>query len=337
MIYPKFLEEGDSIGITAPSDGISKEILQKRLEYAEENLHKEGFTIVETENVRKSEKGRSSSAKTRARELEYLYQNPSVKAIICAGGGDFLLEILPHINFDTIQKNPKWIQGYSDPTALLYFITTAFDIATIYGNTIKVFGMDPWHLSLKQNLDFLRGKKVLQKSFLQYEKGGVSYITGKEPYHLDTDVSWKIITGERKVKIEGRMIGGCLDSLSDLFGTSFDKTKYFIEKYKEDGILFYFDNAELTCEQVSRTLWKFKEKGWFCHCNGILFGRSMVDKSYYDVSLEETILSSLQDLQIPVIMDVDLGHIPPRMTMINGALASVICEKGRGEVSFELS
>ena len=39
-----------------------------------------------------------------------------VSAIICVGGGDFLLEMLSFVDFDKIKNNVKWLQGYSDPT-----------------------------------------------------------------------------------------------------------------------------------------------------------------------------------------------------------------------------
>lgn len=336
MIYPKFIQKKDTIGITAPSDGIKDSMGIKRLEYAIHNLGTYGFSIIETENVRRSEKGRSASALVRAKEMESLFLNREVKAVICASGGDFLLEILPYFSFSIVKENPKWIQGYSDPTGLLYVITTYLDIATLYGNNIKAFAMEPWHLSLKQNIDILQGKKCIQKSFPMYEKGWMTYETGKEGYALNAKGKWMCITGCEKGKIEGRMIGGCLDVLNDLFGTRYDYTLDFIQKYKEDGILFYFDIAEMSNEQVVRTLWKLNDAGWFLNCTGILFGRLIEEKSFYGISLKESILSVLKALEIPILVDVDIGHTSPRMTIINGALASVTFFKGKGEISFQM-
>ena len=41
----------------------------------------------------------------------------------------------------------------------------------------------------------------------------------------------------KEIHIKGRLLGGCLDYLLNLVGTRFDKTKEFVEKYREDGIL----------------------------------------------------------------------------------------------------
>lgn len=335
MLYPTFLNKKDTIGVTAPSDGISghDKISLARLQYAKQNLTEKGFSVIETSNVRRSIKGRSGTGSERARELESLFLREDVKAIICAAGGDFLLEMLPEIDFQILKDHPKWVQGYSDPTALLFYMTTALDIATIYGPNIKTFGMQPWHASLSNNLKILTGHLMVQKSFSQYEKKWIPYQIGNEGFHLDTPVYWEILN-DNSCFMEGRMIGGCIDVLSEIFGTPYDKTLSFIEKYEQDGIIWYFDNAELSSEGLIRTLWKFKEAGWFQYTKGILFGRSMIEKSYYDISYQEAILESLKALEVPIVIHVDIGHVAPQMTIINGAIATVKCQEGKGSLIF---
>ena len=236
MIYPEFLKEHDTIGVTAPSDGITDEVKLKRLDNAIKNFEKRGFNIKETPNVRCSVKGRSSSSKERAEELESLYKDDNVKTIITSGGGDFLLEMLSELDFNVIKDNPKWLQGYSDPTGLLFTITTNLDIATVYSDNFKTFGMEPWHKSLENNLEILKGNMVEQTSFSKYEEDK-KLITGLEPFNLTKKVYWKNLNNEDTLNIKGRIIGGCLDLITELFGTRFDNTKAFLEKYKDDGII----------------------------------------------------------------------------------------------------
>lgn len=336
MIYPKFIKKNSSIGITAPSDGVVEKEDLYRLDSAIKKFEDLSFYIKETNNVRKSSKGRSSSSKECAFELESLFKDKNVSSIICVAGGDFLLEMLSELNFNIVKENPKWLQGYSDPTGLLFTITTNLDIATIYADNFKSFGMKHWHESLKNNVEILKGNILKQNSFDKYEKERVERSIGDEEYHLTEKVYWENLTGEEKIEVTGRMIGGCLDILNDLFGTRFDKTKEFIEKYKADGIIWYFDNCEFSSEQLIRTLWKFKDNGWFCYTKGIIFGRSMTEKSYYDISFKEAITYSLKELNVPIIIDADIGHISPRMTIINGAIATITSEKGKGTIEFEL-
>ena len=77
--------------------------------------------------------------------------------IFCASGGDFCLGCLDYIDFDLIKDNPVWIEGYSDPTSILYYITTKYDIATIYGNNAGSFDQIKLHSSLEYNIGLLKG------------------------------------------------------------------------------------------------------------------------------------------------------------------------------------
>ena len=331
MIYPEFLKEHDTIGVTAPSDGIIDEVKLKRLDNAIKNFEDRSFIIKETPNVRCSVKGRSSSSKERAEELESLYKDDNVKTIITSGGGDFLLEMLSELDFNVIKDNPKWLQGYSDPTGLLFTITTNLDIATVYSDNFKTFGMEPWHKSLENNLEILKGNIIEQTSFSKYEEDK-KLITGLEPFNLTKKVYWKNLNNEDVINIKGRMIGGCLDLITELFGTRFDKTKAFLEKYKDDGIIWYFDVCELSSESLIRTLWKLKDNGYFKYTKGILFSRVYSCNSYYDITYEEAIYESLKDLNIPIIINADIGHVSPRMTIINGAIATITSSKGKGKI-----
>ena len=336
MIYPDFIMEGNTIGVCAPSSGITREEKVSKLNCALDKFKEQVYLVLETNHVRANINGVSCDAKTRAKELESLYLNKDVKTIICATGGEFLLEMLPYFDFSCIQKNVKWLQGYSDPTGLLFVITTSYDIATIYGNNFSGFGMNSWHESLQNNLDILEGNLIIQKSFLLYESGNTSSLKETDGYMLDTPVMWKNLKGEETITFSGRMIGGCIDILTDLFGTRFDHVKEFITKYKDDGIVWYFDNCELSCEDLVRTLWKFKDNGWFSYCKGIIFGRTFPSSAYLGLTLEDAINRVLGDSAIPIIIDVDLGHIPPRMTIINGAYVTITSQNGKGTMEFLL-
>ena len=79
MNYPENLKKGDTIGICAPSGGISKQEKIQELEKAIQQLEEMGYKIIETESVRKEEKGRSNTAEQRAKEFMELLENEEVK------------------------------------------------------------------------------------------------------------------------------------------------------------------------------------------------------------------------------------------------------------------
>ena len=327
MKYPKFLEKGDLIGITAPSNGIRKE-KEERFDAAIESLMDLGYKVTETKSVRNGGIV-STDEVSRALELDSLVSNEDVKMILCAAGGDFLMEMLPHINYDNIKKNPKWIQGYSDPTLLLYPITVNYDIATIYGYNARAYAMKKKHESILNNLEILKGNLVKQKSFKKYE---LKSKENKDGYNLTKKVKWKTLNGDFYVK--GRIIGGCLDSLNNLVGTKYDGTKKFVKKYAEDGIIWYFDIFSLTSEDVARTLWSLREAGWFENAKAFVFSRVKYPNTFLDMTYEEAIRRILKDTNI--VIDTDFGHVMPKMTIINGAICELEAKNKKGSISFEL-
>ncbi|MGN1205674.1 MAG: LD-carboxypeptidase, partial [Eubacterium sp.] len=186
MKYPKFLQQGDTIGITAPSDGNRKEMDFKRLDLAIQKMESLGYAIRETENVRTTDgRGRSSKKSERAEQFMHLITDPEVSYIFSAKGGDFLMEVLSLIDYETIGENPKWFQGFSDNTGLTYTITTLCDIASVYGNHFNDFSMQPWHDAVDYNYQFMTGKSVVQKTFEGYEDGFYDRESPEEGYHID--------------------------------------------------------------------------------------------------------------------------------------------------------
>ena len=332
MIYPSLLKKGDTIGVTACSDGKPDVLDAVRLDHAKVQLDKVGYKVLETKNTRVSFKSRSSSAIERKEQLEELLENDEVKAIIMVSGGDYLLEMLPLLDYNKFVKNPKWLQGYSDPTGLLYTVTVGCDIATVYGCNFSDFGMGEWHHSLENNLKLLQGEGVKQESFDFYMDGFKNKVTGYEGYDSDKEVCWRNACGEDEILIEGRFLGGCLDVLLNLVGTKYDKTTQFIEKYKEDGIVWYLESFSRDSEELFTGLWNLREAGWFQYAKGFVFGRPCFFETHTDTTYEEAILSVLEELHVPIIFDADFGHKPPRMAIINGAKGKVYCKDNLGYI-----
>ena len=337
MIYPEFVVPGKNmIAVTAPSDGNSKEFDYKRLDFAKENLNNKGVEVIETANVRTSNKGRSSDAMERARQFMEVWDNPDVAAVISAKGGDFLMEMLSYMDFDRIKNNPKWFQGYSDNTGLAFLITTLCDIASIYCNNFNDFAMRSWHQSVANNWDVLCGRKVLQTSFDRYQNGFFDGENGDESYNLTDLTDWKVAgCCDSHVKMSGRLIGGCLDVLLNLVGTGYDKVKEFVSKYSLDGILWYMESFSLSSEALERGLWQLGEAGWFDNVTGFIFGRPAFFSSDSDTSYEEAVMNALAKYNVSVILDADIGHKPPQFTMINGAVCTIEFDGTNGVLSYE--
>jgi muramoyltetrapeptide carboxypeptidase LdcA involved in peptidoglycan recycling len=339
MIYPEKLKIGDVIGVTAPSMGITGEKNNKRADNAIKKLEKAGFKVKETASTRMMDKSRSTTGENRAKEFMELWNSDKVKSIICAEGGDFAVEVLDYLDFEELKKNAKWIQGYSDITNLGYVFTLNLDIATIYGPNFKSYGMRNWHKSLENSLKLMKQEEFIQESYEKHEvfTGWDDDDTSKEqdPYeefNLTEPVKWINLNGEEKIEFSGRCIGGCLDCIKDLIGTKYDKVKDYTKKYKDDGIVWFVESFETSTPGLFRTLWQMKNAGYFENCKGIIFGRPLFMREDFGYSYKTAIKDALQDLQIPIILDSDIGHLAPQIPIVNGAILEVKSENGKGSI-----
>ena len=254
-----------------------------------------------------------------------------------------MCEILPYIDFEKIRNSePKWFLGYSDNTNLIFLLATLCDTAAIYGPCAAAFGMEPWHDSLKDAMGILKGNIKSVHNYEQWEKEGLKTEDNPlEPYNVTEKFQLRTWTAEKGLSIpddiskktdeiiqmEGRLLGGCLDCLSILCGTKFDQVEQFNEKYKEDGILWFLESCDLNPMGIRRALWQLDEAGWLKYTKGFLIGRPYCYvEDFFGMDQYTAVLGILSKYNVPVIMDVYIGHLPPMMPLVCGSKAKVKVE-----------
>ena len=323
MRYPSTIKSEQKVGITAPSSGVGDDI--ESFEKSLNQLKKAKFGLAETENVRSLESP-SSSANQRAKEFMQLWTDEHVGFILSASGGDFLEEMLPYLDWDKIEEVPKWVQGYSDNTGILFPLTTKCDIATIYGPNAGAFDMTNLHSSLEVTLEYMKGNFVNQNSYEKYQQGWGDGIDG---YDLNRVVEYKLPNGN--INVTGRVLGGCLDILKDLKGTPYEDVKGFVQRYKEDGMVWYFDIFAMKAEDVAHTIWSMKQAGWFETTKAIIVGRVCFPSTMMDMTYEDAFLRVFGK-EMPIVTGADVGHVKPIWTMVNGAMCHLQCADGKGSI-----
>ena len=338
--YPDFIKKGETIAVTAPSDGANL----KYLDDAILNLKSYGYNIIETPSVRKSKYLVSADAKIRAKEFLDVFLDDKVSCVIAASGGEFLNDIIKYIHKEKESikyvNKLKYVQGFSDISLLNFYLTTNYYISTINANNIGDFSASVLDKSNVVTLEFLSGKygnNFTQKSYEMYQN---SYTENKiEGYKFDAKVYYKLLNEERykskNIRLSGRIIGGCIDVLTQLVGTKYDNTINFCDSFDENFI-WYFDNAELSSMELYRRLYSLREIGWFKNASGFLFGRRVKDEIYKDFTYEVAMEKVLGDMSIPIIYDVDISHVPPQFTIINGSYATFEFKDNKGILTQEL-
>lgn len=329
MIYPPFLAPGSPVGVCAPSAGLEESDLPG-FERSLRHLKKRGWTVRETASVRSGALP-SASGPVRAREFNDLARDRDIRAILCASGGDFLVEMLPWTDLNALREDPKWVQGYSDPTGLLFPLVTKYDVACIYGPNAGGYDMEPLHPSLEKSLDILSGNLPAQESFSLY----APLTAPRQPdgsYALQKPVRWHSPAGD--LDLRGRLLGGCLDVIDILRGTDFIDVPGFVRRYAADGVLWFFDVFAMTAEQVFYSLWSMNQAGWFDHARGVLLGRvAFPGGSFLDYP--EAVRRALGE-EIPCALEGDIGHVPPKWTLMCGAMGHFTLKNSRARLEMEL-
>lgn len=343
MRYPEFLRENGTIGFVAPSFGASIEPYKSAFDNAQKKLKKKGYKLELGPNCYEGcGIGISNTPEKCGEELTEYYCADSNDVLISCGGGELMSHTIDCVDFDKIKSaEPKWYMGYSDNTNFTFLLTTMCDTAAIYGPNAPAFGQEPWHESLQDALDVLRGKNLVLKGYDKWEKESLKDKEHPlEPYNV-TEPRKLVIhdagSDNKKAVMKGRLVGGCMDILAALVGTNYDHVAEFAEKYKEDGIIWFMEACDLNMLGIRRALWQLDHAGWFKHVKGFIFGRPYFHgEELFGMDQYNAVLGILEKYNVPIIMDADIGHIPPMMPLISGSCASIEADANNIEVKMEL-
>lgn len=355
MRYPAFLKSGGSIGFIAPSFGCTIEPYRSDFEGALEWFQKKGYRTVLGPNCFCEEGiGISNTPEKCAAEANDFLINDRSDVIISCGGGELMCEILPYVDFGMIKDAPaKWFMGYSDNTNLTFLLNTLCDTASIYSVCASKFNDDRRHECVDDSFSILCGKKLSVSNYDKWYKEvhGDSiteddgtygrYVNEKTGDVFDImPYRQYIFNGSNpsdSASFSGRLIGGCMDCLVTLVGTKFDKTARFCEKYKDDGIIWFLESCDLGVMSIRRALWQMENAGWFENVKGFLIGRPLrFDDTFGDFDHIDAVTGILGKYNVPIIMDIDIGHQFPQMPIISGACANVEAADNRLNIQFIL-
>ncbi len=357
MRYPKPLKEGGTIGFIAPSFACTIEPYKTRFEEAQRIFKEMGYNLWIGPNCDKEcGLGISNKPELCAEELNDAMTDTNSDAIITCGGGELMCEVVPFIDFDRIREaEPKWYMGYSDNSNFTFLSAILADTAAIYGPCAPTFGRIPWHKSVQDALDILTGKASGVKGYDLWEKPA-EHVEGEDewmeepdlltPYEVNEPSVYQyfipgktegVVSGndyKEKLEMKGRLLGGCVDILVLHVGTVRDKVSEFLEKYKDDGFIWYLECCDLDPLSSRRAFWQMREAGWFKYVKGFMIGRPRhFGEEAMGVDMYNAITDIIGGLGVPIVMDLDIGHLPPMMPIINGSVGEI--EASGNDISIE--
>lgn len=326
MRYAPFLQEGGRLGFVAPSFGCNIEPYHTAFDHALKRFNGMGYETVLGPNCYEGKGiGISNTPMACGNELMEYYLSEENDVLISCGGGELMCEVLDYLDFDKLaQAAPKWYMGYSDNTNMTFLLATLADTASIYGPCAAAFGMEPWHPSIQDAFDLLHGRKLDFRGYELWEKESLKDEEHPlEPYHVTEPGVYRLFVSEER-HFSGRLIGGCMDCLVNLLGTRYDGVRAFQEKYAGDGFIWFLESCDLNVMAIRRAVWQMKNAGWFRYVKGFLIGRPLVyGQELMGLDHYRAVTDLLSEYGVPVVMDLDIGHIAPMMPIICGSMGDV--------------
>lgn len=328
--FPAPLRPGDRIGVTSPSAGAIGPG-RERVDFAIQWLRERGHDVVVGECMDGS-RWVSAPKEQRAAELTAMLTDPAIRAVVPPWGGPgTALDLLDQLDYDAIAAAaPTWFVGFSDCATLLTPLLLRTGLAGIHGDNLAD---TPYAVpdGLLHWLD-LAGHDPALGPVLQRDSG---LVAGWWPLEEDPratewrrvgEGSWSL-HGAEALDVSGRLVGGCIECMAGIAGTPYGDVRAFGAEH--GPLVVYLEAADEEAFAICRHLHHLRYAGWFDHAVAVLIGRTSAPDSGSGTSgmtQGEAVLDALGGLGLPLVLDVEIGHVPPHLPLVNGALARVVAD-----------
>jgi muramoyltetrapeptide carboxypeptidase len=288
-LIPERLKVGDKIGVVSPSTPVTQDLMGQ-FNHGVSFLKSLGFGVVPGKYVYSTSWGYAASPQEKAEDINTLFANESIKAIICSRGGATANACLPYLNWQSIEANPKIFLGISDITVLLNAICHKTGLVTFHGNDVMWgFGRKPTEYDK-------------QEFVMRLMDAGIGNIA---PH------------GERRTirsgAAEGCLLGGNLHCLLKLAGTP-----YFPDF---TGAILFVEAIDITLEGCDYLFQQLKQMGVFDKISGAIVGYidGLQTDSKAMMQMEDMLLRVTSEYDFPILKINEFGHNCPNTVLPVGA------------------
>jgi muramoyltetrapeptide carboxypeptidase len=284
-IIPHRLIPGDTVGVVAPSDPVLPQ-QENNLQMGVQYLQDMGFQVKCGAHIHANTLGYAATPGEKADDINHMFADPKVKAIICAQGGDTANAPLNLINWEVVQRNPKIFLGLSDITVLLNAIYHRTRLITFHGNDI-LWGFGN-NLVEYERSEFIR-------TLIDAEIGPIP------PHGRRTTI--------RGGQGSGKLLGGNLHCLLKLAGTPYwpDFT----------GAILFLEAYEISASACHTAFLQLQHMGVFDQIHGAVVGYiySMQHNNEPRPHMEDVLLEVTRDNHFPILKMNDFGHVCPNTVL----------------------
>ena len=332
--FPAPVKRGDRIGVTSPSAGVTG-LEAERIDFCVRWLREVGFDVV-VGTLMDGTGITAGPAADRAAELTEMLCDPTIRCVVPPWGGETAIDMVDLLDWEALAATePTWLVGFSDVSTLLVPLTTRLGWATVHGDNLAD---TPYEApdGLLSWLDIVSGAGPHR----QQDSGLIGDWWGFEDDPNATQ--WKTVGhgqwtlhGGGSLQVSGRLIGGCVETLHNLAGTPYGDVGAFGRAHAGDGLIVYLEAAGDDAATICRNLHGLRLAGWFDDARAVLVGRTLAP-DHPKLSQREAVLDALGRLEIPIVFDMEIGHVPPHLPLVNGALATLTIDGDHREIVQQL-
>lgn len=330
LIKPPKLRKGDRVATVSLSNGLAgDESLRWRYEVGKKRLVEDfGLDVVEMPHTLAGSDYLYRHPEKRAEDLMAAFADPSIRGVFSCIGGNESIRMLPYIDFDVIAKNPKVFLGYSD-TTVTHFICLKAGLSSFYGASVLA--------EFAENVRvFEYTEKWVRKVLFE---GGLVGEVAPSPIWTGERILWEEKNKDIRKKMEphegyellqgkgvvqGRLIGGCLEVLEMIKGTTLWPSPEVF-----DGAILFLETSEDMPEPTYVEYWlrNYGTQGILGRINGIAWGKPVQNRHYeeYKRTIAKVLSMELGLPDLPVLFNLNFGHNEPMCCLPYGALAEIDC------------
>ncbi|UGQ46492.1 S66 peptidase family protein [Massilia endophytica] len=304
LIKPPRLQAGDTVGLIAPAGHTDAPSIEK----AVRNIEALGFKVKLGRNLEAVFGNYAGVWQQRLDDFHGMFADPEVKAIWAIRGGSGAMQLLPHLDYGLIRKNPKILVGYSDITALHLAIHRHVGLVTFHG---------PVAVSTPSDYSMTHLFNVLMRP----EEGYVIPMALENSRKAEESPEYAMRTVVPGVAT-GRLMGGNLCLVSALAGTP------YAADYR-DCILFLEEVNEAPY-RVDRMMMQLDMNRPFSQAAAVMLGifeKCGPAEGDISLTLDETTDQHLRPLAIPAVTGYSFGHIRNQFTLPMGIRATLDTER----------
>jgi len=324
VIPPAKLKAGDEVRVVSPAVSLGF-IPREQRQIAEERWVRLGLRISYSPNGEILDRFDSSPVEARVSDLHGAFADPEVRGMLTTLGGYNSNQLLSRLDYGLIGDNPKVLCGFSDITALATAIHARTGLVTYSGPHFTTFGM---RRGIEYTIDHFEWC-LMQEG--PYDVEPADHWSDDPWYEDQEDRRFVPNPGYEVLNegaAEGRILGGNLDTLVLLFGTS-----YLPEL--EGTVLLLEDDEEIEPHHFDRTLQSLLHQPGFDGVRGIVFGRFQRASNMDRETLAEIVRSKPELDRIPVISNASFGHTTPAFTFPIGGTGTLRAIAGDAELRIE--